>query len=79
MYHSYNAYRFESQVDKALKSVKSVLDKTRNPQLPSNVHHSYDDKYALSEYGVRGTVASFLNALEVCCGLSAENLATLKE
>jgi hypothetical protein len=41
----YEAMRFESRVLRALENVKAVLDNTRNPMLPKDVAHSYDNKY----------------------------------
>lgn len=44
---SFQSSRFEQQIAAALANVRKVLDVTRNPQLPSEVQHKYEDKYSL--------------------------------
>lgn len=54
----------------------SLLTVTRNPQNPSGVHHSYDDKYLLAEIATQTSLAALVNCLEV---LGITNLNKLKE
>lgn len=73
---AYNHYRFRTQVDNALKTVKTILDTTRAPQYPANVPHQYVDKYLLAEYLTNTSLASILNCLEAM-GLSEKKLLVL--
>ena len=50
-------------VAKALESVESILDTTRNPVLPEDAEHTYEDKYALAEFVVNSAIASYGNVL----------------
>jgi hypothetical protein len=77
-YHDHHAIQFERQVSKALQNVRLVLDSTRNPQLPRDVAHTYDNKYTLSETAVRSGLSGVLNAMELAAGLDAAKLALLK-
>jgi hypothetical protein len=56
--------RFRQQVDKALTSVKTILDNARRPELAADVPHTYSDKYALAEYLCHSALAANLNVLE---------------
>ena len=58
------AGRFRERVAGALVRVRQILDSTRAPQLPADVAHSYDDKYALAEFLSNAGLAALLNALE---------------
>jgi hypothetical protein len=46
----FNEYAFRANVDQALVKIKTILDNTRNPQLPAEVAHEYTDKYLLAEF-----------------------------
>lgn len=72
----YNESRFRSQVDSALKSVRTVLENTRHPQYPADVPHQYDDKYSLAEFVTNTSLASQLNCLEAL-GLTQKSLQQL--
>eukprot|EP01122_Echinamoeba_exundans_P006772 TRINITY_DN1971_c0_g2_i1.p1 TRINITY_DN1971_c0_g2~~TRINITY_DN1971_c0_g2_i1.p1 ORF type:complete len:992 (+),score=172.24 TRINITY_DN1971_c0_g2_i1:130-3105(+) len=63
MYHLQED-RFRRQVDKALASVKTILENERQPQLAADVPHTYSDKYALAEYLTNSALAAQLNVLE---------------
>lgn len=76
--YEFDDFRFRTRVDKALDSVRRVLDTTRNPELPADVQHTYDDKYTL----VNLTTNTALAATALCfteLGVSATHLKTLKE
>src|SRR2546421_566387 len=75
---SFDESRFRSQVDNALKKVKTILDVNREPILPADLHHQYIDKYGLAEYLTNTSIAATLNALELM-GLSEKTLKQIKE
>ncbi len=63
----FNEHAFRANVDQALFRIKTILDNTRNPQLPAEVPHEYTDKYLLVEFiantgrlGSLPTLVSFL-------------------
>jgi hypothetical protein len=68
--------RFRAQVDKALTSVRTILENNRVPQYPADVPHRYDDKYGLAEFLTNTAVAAQLNALEAL-GLNEGSLKQL--
>jgi len=74
----FNEQVFLNRLSSASEAVRRILENTRNPTLPSNVAHTYLDKFLLVEFLLNTTCASFVNALEPL-GLSEKNLATLKE
>jgi hypothetical protein len=47
-----------------MKHVQTVLDNTRQPRLAEDEEHTYDDKYALTEFLTNTSIASQMNALE---------------
>jgi hypothetical protein len=68
--------RFKLKMEKALENVKMVLHANRRPQLASEVHHVYDDKYTLTEALISAAMASEVtNFFEL--GLSSEMLKQL--
>ena len=69
--------RFRSQVDAALKTVKTVLDNTKNPQYASDVDHTYDDKYLLAEFLGSLSLSAQLQILEKM-GLSSKGIDQCK-
>ena len=70
--------RFQSKVDAALSRIRTVLDNTRNPNVSSEVPHSYNDKYLLAEFLANSSLAAQVNILEVL-GVTSENFRKLKE
>jgi hypothetical protein len=70
--------QFNRRMQAALRGVKSVLDTTRNPVLPSAAEHAYDDKYTLAEIAIRTTLAAQMNLME-SLGLDSEKLSCLQE
>ena len=58
--------------------VRKILERHRNPEYASDVHHVYDDKYTVAETMVILALASVTQTLGVL-GLSAEKLRTLVE
>lgn len=69
--------QFELKLKKAIERVKLVLEAEKKPQLPVDVHHSYEDKFSLLERGSCLAVASLANSLEQL-GLGGEKLAQLQ-
>lgn len=69
---------FESKLQKALQHVKVVLDATKAPCLPADVHHKYEDKYALAESMTNAAGASQLNCLSAL-GVSGDHVAQMRE
>jgi len=74
----YSDSYFRSKVDKALVSVRTILDTTRAPVLPSSLSHQYNDKFGLAEFLANTSVASLLTCLEMV-GLNDAKLKRLKE
>ena len=74
----YNERLFNQQIEKAIKSCKKILDNTRNPQHPTDVAHTYTDKYHFAEFVTNLLIASTLNVLEVH-GVTSEILKKIKE
>jgi len=61
----YHRNEFSSKIDKAVKSVERILSNARNPLIASPDHdHTYDDKFALSEFLSKVALASFFNTFE---------------
>ena len=50
---------------RATKKVKTILDTSRNPKLPKDVAHVYEDKFSLAELCVKASIAAELNHLDV--------------
>jgi hypothetical protein len=46
---NFSEAQFRRKVDNALKTVRATLDNTRRPKYAADIHHAYDDKYALAE------------------------------
>eukprot|EP00550_Attheya_septentrionalis_P012178 CAMPEP_0198303258 /NCGR_PEP_ID=MMETSP1449-20131203/56793_1 /TAXON_ID=420275 /ORGANISM="Attheya septentrionalis, Strain CCMP2084" /LENGTH=1029 /DNA_ID=CAMNT_0044005745 /DNA_START=155 /DNA_END=3244 /DNA_ORIENTATION=- len=57
-------YLFRSKIDNALKTVKKILDTTRNPTQAASQDHTYDDKFGLAEFLTNVAVAAQTNVLE---------------
>lgn len=74
----YAEHQFKAKIDAALRTIRKILDNTRNPETAADVPHAYDDKYVLAEVGTHLAMASTLQCLELI-GLSADGLAQLRE
>lgn len=59
----FSEYEFKQKFAKAKESAALVLASNRNPELPENVPHSYQDKYAATESIVNTSVAAVINVL----------------
>eukprot|EP01122_Echinamoeba_exundans_P012393 TRINITY_DN5163_c0_g1_i1.p1 TRINITY_DN5163_c0_g1~~TRINITY_DN5163_c0_g1_i1.p1 ORF type:complete len:964 (-),score=215.79 TRINITY_DN5163_c0_g1_i1:8-2899(-) len=68
--------RFRRRVNKAIGSVKTILENARNPDYADAVPHSYDDKYYLAEFLTNAALAAQLNVLELL-GLTEKSLKKL--
>jgi hypothetical protein len=65
--------RFRNQVNKALQSVRTILENARKPDFADSVPHSYSDKYFLAEFLTNAALAAKLNVLELL-GLTEKSL-----
>lgn len=74
----YAEHQFKAKIDAALRTIRKILDNTRNPETAADVPHSYDDKYLLAEVATHLAMASTLQSLELV-GLSADGLGQLRE
>lgn len=77
-YTIYDEYRFRAQVEKALTSVRTVLDNTKQPGFPNEIDHTYDDKYAMVNTITNNMIGATLNCLALL-GMTQERLAQMKE
>jgi hypothetical protein len=67
MAHTYTVFdeeRFRAQVDKALRTVVTILDTNRNPRYAEEQDHVYEDKYALADFMTNTAIVSYINVLE---------------
>ena len=67
---------FKRKLDGALREVRRILDTSRHPEPAGEVHHSYRDKYCLSEYLTNTALAALLNVLG-SIGLDEDKLSIL--
>lgn len=72
----FDEWAFTNQVDKAMATVKRLLANARAPELPTEVAHSYDDKFALAE-SLTNTAASATTNVLAELGIGAPELAVL--
>ena len=63
-YSAFQEEQFRRRVDKALKTVATILDITRTPRYAEEQDHQYDDKYALANFMTNTAIASYINVLE---------------
>jgi len=75
-YSAFQEDQFRRRVDKALKTVATILDTTRTPRYAEEQDHQYDDKYELANFMTNTAIASYINVLERM-GLGAEKLQKL--
>ena len=73
---SYDEWNFKKKLDVSLREVKKILDTSRHPELAGDVHHSYKDKYCLSEYLTNTAMAALMNVLS-SLGINDEKLSVL--
>jgi hypothetical protein len=67
MVSSYSAFQeeqFRRRVDKALKTVATILENQRTPRYAQEIDHKYDDKFALANFMTNTAIASYTNVLE---------------
>lgn len=76
--HPFNEHTLTNNVNTALKVIKTILDTSRSPQLPSATPHEYDDKYLLADFVSTCSIASQLHCLEVL-GLTEAQLIQMKK
>ena len=60
-----------------MQSVKRILANTRAPELPSEVAHTYSDKYRLAESLTNTTAAALINALDAL-GFPASSIEEMR-
>ena len=75
---NFDSFRFEQAVNKALVITQQVLGTERKPQLPSEVHHQYQDKFALVEAQLSSAAVCSIQALQVL-GLTQESLKKISD
>ncbi len=75
---NYNESVFRSKVSTALQKVKTVLEVHREPQLPAEIQHKYDDKYSLAEYLTHAAISSQYDTMKLL-GLDQQKLKKIKE
>lgn len=64
MTHRLDVYQFSKALERAKKKVKTILDTTRNPDLPKKVPHAYVDKFSLAEMCTKTAIAANLNIFD---------------
>ncbi|KAJ3390821.1 hypothetical protein HDU92_000287, partial [Lobulomyces angularis] len=69
---------FGSKLEEAVNEVQKILDTTRNPKLPSEVIHKYEDKFLLAEFITNSALAAQLNVLRHL-NFNDENLKKMKK
>ena len=69
----------DAALQRALVEMRKVLDATRNPKIPADVEHTYDDKYAVVNQATQAALVAQLNILCDGFGLSAGKLAQLQK
>ena len=74
----FDEYQFQQQVSTAVTNCRKILENTRNPQQPSDVSHTYADKYHFAEFLTNTSLAAQLNILENL-GVTPEIVKKLKE
>jgi len=79
-YSEYHNQIFRDDLDKAMKSVRQVLDTDRSSKLrlAENVDHTYLDKYRLAEMLTNTSIVALMKVLEEL-GLTKEALAGLQD
>jgi len=75
---NFDSFRFEQAVKQALVVTQQVLGTERKPQLPSEVHHQYQDKFALVEAQLSSAAVCSIQALQVL-GLTQESLKKISD
>jgi hypothetical protein len=62
----FTEWRFRQAVEKALQSIETILETTRQPVLAEyEADHTYQDKYALVEFVTNSAIGSFVNVLQL--------------
>jgi hypothetical protein len=69
---------FKARVDAALSTVRTILDNSKQVSYPSEVSHTYEDKYLLVEFLVNSAIAATFNSL-FALGLREEGCERLFE
>lgn len=64
MEETFDQVVFDEKIANALAKIGQILDNTREPQLPENIHHSYLDKYTLSEFLSNMTLSALIEMLK---------------
>mmetsp|Transcript_28070 Transcript_28070/g.33246 ORF Transcript_28070/g.33246 Transcript_28070/m.33246 type:complete len:221 (+) Transcript_28070:73-735(+) len=70
--------RFTQKIEKAQSHVKQILGQSKNPTLATNVNHTYEDKYLLSEFICNTAIMSQMTCLSHL-GISEDQLLLMKE
>mmetsp|Transcript_26534 Transcript_26534/g.66767 ORF Transcript_26534/g.66767 Transcript_26534/m.66767 type:complete len:940 (-) Transcript_26534:58-2877(-) len=70
--------RFRRKMEKALSTVRKVLENERHPEVPADVDHEYRDKFSLADVLSQTYVGAMLNSLQ-SLGLDRAKLEELYE
>jgi hypothetical protein len=78
VYTALRAAEVRAEIHQAVAVVRKSLDATRNPQYPSTVPHTYQDKFLMVELATRAALAVQLNTLANGFGLTPERVQALQ-
>ena len=78
MTHEMNSHLFKVKIKSALSKVRQLLHEEKEPKIPDEVDHSYEDKYRLAEMLTSAAVSSGVQSLE-SLGFSIESIAKMGE
>eukprot|EP01061_Rhynchopus_euleeides_P028824 TRINITY_DN469_c0_g2_i2.p1 TRINITY_DN469_c0_g2~~TRINITY_DN469_c0_g2_i2.p1 ORF type:complete len:1016 (+),score=383.73 TRINITY_DN469_c0_g2_i2:83-3130(+) len=80
MLHAHDArlQTMQEKFERSISHVKKVLAVERNPQMATDVHHEYYDKYRLAEFVTMAACAGQLMCLETL-GLTKDSLVKLAQ
>ena len=59
----YDEQRFLQQMRSAMATLRNVLERTKNPELASEVPHEYEDKYLAAEFLTNTAIVAVVNGL----------------
>ena len=73
---AYDEQRFHQQMRSAITSLRTVLERTKNPELASEVPHEYEDKYLATEFLTNTAMVAVVQSLNTI-GLTTDALRSL--
>jgi hypothetical protein len=66
----------ERQLEKSIISMRNILENSKSPIIIESSNHLYEDKYLLTEYLTKSSIASTLNCL-INLGLTSQQILTI--